>query len=156
MTLYHTGNQISAISEESHSLLYSFRVFLVIEFHVWPKLHECSFKNKIADNSLATLKFENTIIRTDIVWFHGLCYLKVAFIQKGLMRLSFLQTDEPNYFPELEFWFFFHSKWLKSCQIRTWSCSNAFFELSEQLHVLIWHDLSHLEWKKNQKCSSGK
>ena len=29
--------------------------------------------------------------------------LKVAFIQKGLMRLSFLQTDEPNYFPELEF-----------------------------------------------------
>ena len=30
-------------------------------------------------------------------------HLKVAFIQKGLMRLSFLQTDEPNYFPELEF-----------------------------------------------------
>ena len=29
--------------------------------------------------------------------------LKVAFSQKGLMRLSFLQTDEPNYFPELEF-----------------------------------------------------
>ena len=29
--------------------------------------------------------------------------LKVAFIQKGLMPLSFLQTDEPNYFPELEF-----------------------------------------------------
>ena len=74
--------------------------------------------------------------------------LKVAFIQKGLMRLSFLQTDKPNYFPELEFWFFFHSKWLKSCQIRTWSCSNTFFEHSEQLHVLFWHDLSHLEWKK--------
>ena len=50
----------------------------------------------------------------------------------------------------------FHSKWLKSCQIRTWSCSNAFFEHSEQLHVLIWHDLSHLEWKKNQNSSSGK
>ena len=30
--------------------------------------------------------------------------LKVAFIQKGLMLLSFLQTDEPNYFSELEFW----------------------------------------------------
>ena len=29
--------------------------------------------------------------------------LKVAFSQKGLMRSSFLQTDEPNYFPELEF-----------------------------------------------------
>ena len=58
--------------------------------------------------------------------------LKVAFIQKGLMRLSFLQTDEPNYFPELEF----------LC------CSNAFFEHSEQLDVLILHDLSHLEWKK--------
>ena len=34
--------------------------------------------------------------------------IKVAFSQKGLMRLSFLQTDEPNYFPELDF--FFHSK----------------------------------------------
>ena len=29
--------------------------------------------------------------------------LKVAFIQKGLMNLSFLQTDEPNYSPELNF-----------------------------------------------------
>ena len=29
--------------------------------------------------------------------------LKVAFIQKGLINLSFLQTDEPNYFPELKF-----------------------------------------------------
>ena len=28
--------------------------------------------------------------------------LKVAFSQKGLICLSFLQTDEPNYFPELE------------------------------------------------------
>ena len=47
--------------------------------------------------------------------------LKVAFIQKELVNLSFLQTDEPNYFPELIFfyYFFFHSKWLKSCQIRT-------------------------------------
>ena len=30
--------------------------------------------------------------------------LKMAFIQKVLMHLSFLQTDEPHYFPELEFW----------------------------------------------------
>ena len=28
--------------------------------------------------------------------------VKVAFIQKGLMRLSFLQSDEPNLFPEIE------------------------------------------------------
>ena len=33
--------------------------------------------------------------------------LKVAFIQKGLMRLSFLQTGKPHYFPELKIWFFF-------------------------------------------------
>ena len=31
-----------------------------------------------------------------------LVFLKVAFIQKLLMRSSNLQTDEPNYFPELE------------------------------------------------------
>ena len=80
--------------------------------------------------------------------------LKVAFSQKRLMRLSFLLADNPNYFPELEFWISFHSKWLKSCQIRTWICSNAVFEHSEQLHVLIWHDLSHLEWRKNLNSSS--
>ena len=28
---------------------------------------------------------------------------KVAYSQKGLMRLSFLQTDESNYLTELEF-----------------------------------------------------
>ena len=28
--------------------------------------------------------------------------LKVAFIQKVMTRLSYLQLDEPNYFPELE------------------------------------------------------
>ena len=33
--------------------------------------------------------------------------LKVALIQKELMRLSFLQTDEPIYFPQLEFGFSF-------------------------------------------------
>ena len=32
--------------------------------------------------------------------------LKVTFSQKGLMRSSFLQTNELNYFPELEFYFF--------------------------------------------------
>ena len=29
--------------------------------------------------------------------------VKVAFSQKGLMHLSFLQTGKPNYFPELKF-----------------------------------------------------
>ena len=29
--------------------------------------------------------------------------VKVAFIQKGLMRLSFLQRGKPPYFPELKF-----------------------------------------------------
>ena len=29
--------------------------------------------------------------------------LEVAFIEKGLMCLSFPQTEEQNYFPELEF-----------------------------------------------------
>ena len=41
-----------------------------------------------------------------ICWLKAVFVLKVAFIQKGLMRLSFLQTDEPNYFPELELWIF--------------------------------------------------
>ena len=35
-----------------------------------------------------------------LTWF---LQLKVAFIQKGLVNLSFLQTNEPNYFPELNF-----------------------------------------------------
>ena len=43
--------------------------------------------------------------------------VKVAF-QIGLMRLSFLQTDEPIFF-------FFHFKGLKTCQIRTWSSSEC-------------------------------
>ena len=30
--------------------------------------------------------------------------LKVAFVQKVLIHLSFPQTDEPYYFPKLEFW----------------------------------------------------
>ena len=51
---------------------------------------------------------------------------------------------------------FFCSKGLKSCQIRTWSCSECSKKAFEQLQVLIWHDLRHLEWKKFQNSSSGK
>ena len=36
--------------------------------------------------------------------------LKVAFIQKVLKCLSYLQTDEPNYFPELIFLYFVNLK----------------------------------------------
>ena len=43
---------------------------------------------------------------------------------------------------------FVHSKWLKSCQIGTWSCSECTNKALERLQVLISHDLSHLEWKK--------
>ena len=82
--------------------------------------------------------------------------LKVAFSQKGLMRLSFPQADKPNYFPELEFWTSFHSKWLKSFQIRTWGWSECSKTAFEQLQVLIWHDLSYLDWKEIQNSSSGK
>ena len=64
-------------------------------------------------------------------------FLKVALSQKGLRHSSFLQTGKPNYFPELKFWILFPSKWLKSCQKRTLSCSNAFFDHSEELKVLF-------------------
>ena len=87
-------------------------------------------------------------------WGHN--SLKVAFSQKGLMRLSFLQTGKPNYFPELKFWILFPSKWLKSCQKRTLSSSEWSKKALEQLKVLFWHDLSHLEGKRIQNFSSGK
>ena len=45
-------------------------------------------------------------VQKDAVLIH-VWFLKVAFIQKGLVNLSFLQTDVPNYFPELKFRFFF-------------------------------------------------
>ena len=49
----------------------------------------------------------------------------VAFIQKLLMYLSFPQTGEPHYFPELEFLNLRNLKGLKSCQTRTWSSSEG-------------------------------
>ena len=82
--------------------------------------------------------------------------LKVALSQKGLMRLSFLRTGKPNYFPELKFWILFPSKWLKSCQKRTLSSSEWSKKALEQLKVLFWHYLSHLEGKRIQNFSSGK
>ena len=54
--------------------------------------------------------------------------LKVAFIQKGLMNLSFFLTDELNYFPELRFGIFFVLNGSNHVGIRTWSCSNALFK----------------------------
>ena len=102
--------------------------------------------------------FADDIYKRDLVSFkiQKLKNLKVAFIQKGPMNLSFLQTDKPNYFPELKFWIFSHSKWLKLCQIGTWSCSECSNWALEQFQVPIWHNLNHLEWEKNQNLSSGK
>ena len=57
--------------------------------------------------------------------------LKVAFIQKGLMCLSFLQRDKPNYYPELEFWFFFilngsnHVKYGHEAAVNAQNCVRA-------------------------------
>ena len=54
--------------------------------------------------------YKKLLVMIDTWLFFSKCliyHLKVAFSQKGLMRSSFLQTDKPNYFPELEFWFFF-------------------------------------------------
>ena len=75
-------------------------------------------------------------------------WTKGGFFQKGLMRLSFLRTGKPDYFPELKFWIFFLQNGSNHFIKGTLSYFNAFFEHSEQLHVLIWNDLSHLEWKK--------
>ena len=76
-------------------------------------------------------------------------FFKVAFIQKGLICLWFLQTDKPNYFPELEFLFFssfLMAQTMSNNLIGTWSCSECSKKALEQLQVLTWHDLSHLEW----------
>ena len=97
-----------------------------------------------------------------ICWLKAVFVLKMAFIQKGLMRLSFLQTDKSNYFPELEFWYiFFHSKWLKSCQINKnlklysfiWSCSDVFFWAfrAASCPYLTWFDPFGMKKKINKK-----
>ena len=117
--------------------MHTFVIYRSIQLTRWGNLRIICFERLRTWNQIVPMKTKLRRIA-----------LKVAFIQEGLMRLSFLQTDEPNYFPELEFWVTFHSIWLKSCQIRTGSCSNALFEHLEQLQVLIWHDLSHSEWKK--------
>ena len=96
------------------------------------------YKSYLTDNKLIS---KHSMLKAFLV-------LKVTFIQKGLVNLSFLQKDKPNYFPALNFWFFCHYKWLKSCQIGTWSCSECSNKGLEQLQFLIWHDLSHLEWKQ--------
>ena len=87
--------------------------------------------------------------------------IKVAFSQKGLMRLSFLQTVKPNYFPELEFWFFFHTKWLKLCQIRTWTSLKLLWMLKKGIiaassSFLTWFEAFRMKKKKNQNSCSGK
>ena len=43
------------------------------------------------------------IFKAENILLSKIRVLKVAFIQEGLVRLSFPQTDEPNDFHELEF-----------------------------------------------------
>ena len=75
-------------------------------FHTWARI-----SYKAVPKSGHTIK-RYLVLRVFVV------LLKVASSQKGLMRSSFVQTNELNYFPELEFhFFFFHSKWLKSCAL---------------------------------------
>ena len=46
--------------------------------------------------------------------------IKVVFIQKFMRRLSYPQTDEPNYFPELEILTFQRAQiQIKSCHKRS-------------------------------------
>ena len=70
-----------------------------------------------------------------LVVFHkiALDQLKVDFIQKVLMHLSFPQTDEPYYFPELEFWIYDISKGSNHVIIRVWS-----LKAQTRLHFAIW------------------
>ena len=56
-------------------------------------------RNETFDTEMIDLKI---ILDPTFITMLGVRGLKVPFIQKGLMCLSFLQTDEPNYFPELE------------------------------------------------------
>ena len=62
---------------------------MVVEGSPFMKLKDCIFNQ----NTVAAGTAETTVEMP----------LKVAFIQKVLMHLSFLQTDEPYYFPVLEF-----------------------------------------------------
>ena len=64
-------------------------------FHTWARI-----SYKAVPKSGHTLK-RYLVLRAFVV------LLKVAFSQKGLMRSSYLQTDEPNYLSVLEFRFFF-------------------------------------------------
>ena len=96
------------------------------------------------------------IVHEHFVSYMNILNRKVAFSQKGLIRLSFHQIEKSDHFPELEFGFFFHSKWLKLCKIRTWSCSECSKKVLEQLSspYLTW--FGPFRMKKTQNSSSGK
>ena len=155
LTLW-TKNHYSIIS-----LVYQFLTYPVLTpslFHLQCTLMHFH-KTSSGDNFTKNVNISVRSIRQLCFWRFSIIYLTVdclmfmndpvksTFSQKGVMHLSFLQTGEPNYFPEQEFWFFFHSKGLKSYQIRTWSCSECSKKVLEQLQVFIWHELSHLQKK---------
>ena len=93
----------------------------------------------------------------DKIWSKKDKVIKVSYLMPIRVKGGFNSeradafVSSPNRRTELFSWarffilFSFHSKWLKLCQIRTWSFFNAFFEHWEQL---IWNYVSHLEWKK--------
>ena len=82
--------------------------------------------------------------------------LKVAFIQKVLIYLSFPQTDKPDYFPELGLWNFKISKGSNHVKKGTEVPLKARLGLhlatysnpSKINQTLIWPDLSPLEYQK--------
>ena len=63
------------------------------------------FNIKVVSRRVAL--FATQLMNCLIYHLYVKCYqdreIKVAFNQKGLIRSSFPQRDEPNYFPELKF-----------------------------------------------------
>ena len=58
-------------------------------------------------HSVAAAGSKLTILALCSFWLSDSSRLKVVFIQKEFMCLSFLHTDKQNHFPELGFRFFF-------------------------------------------------
>ena len=125
-------------------------------FFVWVKVICSENASKVRRNFPVDLLLRP--MPFSIFWFyiylsHTFCLVKYIGIKGGFYSE---RADEfvisPIRRTKLFSWAkmlnFFHSKWLKTCQVRTWKCSITLFEHSAQPQVPIWHDLSHLEWKK--------
>ena len=62
-------------------------------------------KKNLAINTQADapIRFSQLSKTNDLASAGDIFELKVAFVQKVLMHLSFPQTDKPHYFPKFEF-----------------------------------------------------